>query len=144
LRRRRQIPSFGNRPDHVDHGIAGQYDAFSGYSFAKQVSARSHGRREVESGDLSGQSAVRFLRERIGHVEAAQAGLDVTNRNTLIERRESRGEHSCGISLDKNHVRPLLREQPVDTFQYASRQRGELLARPHEVQVDIWTNIQGC
>jgi hypothetical protein len=62
----------------------------------------------VDVRDTGDDAAVDLLGERREPVAAAQAGLDVRNRDVLVEGSERAAHRRRGVSLDDHPVRPEL------------------------------------
>ena len=123
--------------ERVDHGVAGDDDAVVRDPFAQEVGAVAFGRREVQPRDASGEDAVGFLRPRRLEVAGAQAGLDVADRDVVVERRQRRAERGGGVALNEDQAGLRLREVAVHCLDGAGRQPRQRLIGDHQVEVGV-------
>src|SRR5207302_1605620 len=86
----------------VDHGVAHQVDPVDRYALRGQVADGLGAGREQQVGELVGDAPVDLL----GHarVEAAQAGLDVRDRQPELRRDEGGGDG--GVDIAVHHDEP--------------------------------------
>ena len=95
-----------DQPQRIDDGIAALQDLAGSKAFRKQRVRRLEGGRAMQGGELRDRAPVRLFRERHSAVAAAQAGLDMHDRNTRVGGRQRAGERGGGIALHHHHVRP--------------------------------------
>lgn len=72
----------------------------------------------------------------------AQAGLDVPNGNLQVEACERRGEAGRGVTVDQNHVGPLVLEDGLELEQNVARHVEQRLARLHDRQVVVGSHVE--
>ena len=135
--RSRERLAPGDRVQRVDHRVAGHEHVRCRDVFGEQVLPRQLGRREMQRGDRAGQAAIDLFRKRVVVVVTPQAGLDMRDRDLLVERRQARHEHRRRITLHDQHVRLFHRQCLLHRRQHAHGQLFERLPRPHHRQVDV-------
>lgn len=126
----------------VDAGVAGDPDPGLGLALGEEVLlARLRGGEVVLAHDVDGL-AVELLGPGAVDVVRAQAGLDVPHGDLQVEARERRGEAGRGVTVDKNHVGPLVLEDGLELKQNVARHVEQRLTRPHDRQVVIGSHAE--
>ena len=104
------------RDQGVDHRVADEVHALVGDAFGAQVLDRLLAVQEEQLGEAVGDDPVDLLGHR--QVEAAQAGLDVGDRDPHLDRGQRRrqgrvdvagDDHQVGRLLDQDRLQPLHR-----------------------------------
>ncbi|MCY1284253.1 hypothetical protein D9M70_331500 [compost metagenome] len=121
----------------VDHGIAGNEDLFPADSFRDQVGLRGLRWREVPIGQYGSELAVALFRPGRKEVAGAQPRFHVRHRDLLVIGRKAGNEGCSGISVYEHHVWLELAEYAFHPLQDVAGDVGKVLARPHDVQVEV-------
>lgn len=142
LELRMEVPLAHGGAQGVDAGVAGDPDLGLGLALPEQVLLARLRRGEVVlTHDVDGL-AVKLLRPGTVNVVRAQARLDVAHGDLKVEARERRGEASRGVSVDKNHVGPLVLEEGPELEQHVARHVEQRLARLHDRQVVVGRHVE--
>ena len=91
----------------------------------------------MQAGHLTDEAPVGLLGEGRGDVAGAQAGLDVEDRDLVVEGRERCGEGGGGVALDHDGVGAVGLDGPPHSLQGAVGDLGEGLPRRVDVEVVI-------
>lgn len=98
----------------VDAGVAGDPDPGLGLALPEQILLAGLGGGEVVlAHDVHGL-AVELLRPGAVDVVRAQPGLDVPHGDLQVEASERRGEAGRGVTVDQDHVGPLVLEDRLE------------------------------
>ena len=122
--------------DRVNDGVADDGNALCD-ALAGEIVTVARSRSKVQRRNLTGQLAVHFLRERRIFVVGAQTGLNMADRNFVVERCECAGKGGRGIAVDENNVRLRLFEHLIQTVQALLGNGRQRLTRLHDIQVII-------
>lgn len=126
----------------VDAGVSGDPDPGLGLALGEEVLLTGlRGGEVVLAHDVDGL-AVELLRPRAVDVVRAQAGLDVPHGDLQVEARERRGEAGRGVTVDQNHVGPLVLEDSFELDQHVTRHVEQRLARLHDRQVVVGSHVE--
>jgi len=126
----------------VDHGVAGDDDAFCGNAFTQQVVPGGFGWREVQGGDGAGEFAVGFFRPGGIDVAGTQAGFHVGYRDLLVIGGEAGGECGGGVAMDQHHVGLELGKYVFQPLQDCCGDIREVLAGLHDAEVEIRPDVE--
>ena len=122
-RRGPQIPeAVLERDQGVDHRVADEVHALLGDALGAQVLDRLVAVQEEQLGELVGDDPVDLLRHRA--VEAAQAGLDVGDRDAHLRRGQRRRQGRVDVAGDDDQVGPLVGEHRLEPLHRARRLLG--------------------
>ena len=97
----------------------------------------------MEGGKAGDEQTVHLFRERLGGIAGAQAGFDVGDRDSLIERGEGAGERGCGVALHDDEIGLDVAQDGFGGGEDAGRERGKALAGLHEIEIDVGLNGEG-
>lgn len=126
----------------VDAGVAGDPDLGLGLALAEQVLlAGLRGGEVVLTHDVDGL-AVELLRPGAVDVVRTKARLDMPHGDLQVEARERRGEAGRGVTVDQNHVGPLVLEDSFELDQHVTRHVEQRLARLHDRQVVVGSHVE--
>lgn len=126
----------------VDPGVAGNPDFGLRLALVQKVLLAGLSGSEVVIAHDVDRLAVELLRPGTVNVVRAQARLDVAHGDLKVEARERRGEASRGVSVDKNHVGPLVLEDGPELEQHVARHVEQRLARLHDRQVVVGRHVE--
>src|ERR1700756_737080 len=98
----------------VDHYVADEKYLSLSHTFFAQIVHTTVLCDEEQVGDCIRQLAIDLLGH--GHVEAAQAGFDVSNPHAQLDRSESCGDRRIHISDDQDHVRLEIKQNRLEAF----------------------------
>lgn len=136
------VPLAHGGAQGVNAGVSGDPDPGLGFVLVEEVLlARLRRGKVVLAHDVDGL-AVKLLRPGAVDVVRAQARLDVAHGDLKVEARERRGEASRGVSVDKNHVGPLVLEDGPELEQHVARHVEQRLARLHDRQVVVGRHVE--
>ena len=98
----------------VDHHVADQMDLLVGHPLAPQVARPALLGAEEQIADRVGQDPVDLL----GHaaVEAAQAGLDVHQRDAQLHGDQAAGDRAVHVAHHQHRVRPVLEQHRLEAL----------------------------
>ena len=137
------VPLSHGGAQGVDSGVAGDPDLGLGLALGEQVLPALLRRGEVVlAHDVDGL-AVELLRPRAVDVVRAQAGLDVSHGDLQVEARERSGEAGRGVTVDQDHVGPLVLEDDLELEKHVARHVKQRLSRLHDRQVVVGRHVEG-
>lgn len=126
----------------VDTGVAGDPDLGLGLALGEEVLlAGLRGGEVVLAHDVY-RLAVELLGPGAVDVVRAQAGLDVPHRDLQVEACECGGEAGRGVSVDQDHVGPLVLEDGLELEQHVARNVEQRLAGLHDRQVVVGSHAE--
>lgn len=132
------------RAQGVDSGVAGDPDLRLRLALAEQVLlARLRGGEVVLAHDVH-RLTVELLRPGAVDVVRAQAGLDMPHGDLQVEAGERCREAGRGVTVDQDHVGPLVLEDGLELDQHVARHVEQGLARPHNRQVVVGRHIENA
>src|SRR6185369_9493565 len=109
---------------------------------AQQVLPRPISGGEVKVSHAAGHPAVNLFGEGGVLVAGTQTGFYVSCRDSCIEGGE-RGRHGGGsVTVNKHQVGPGLGQDTPETDEDTGGHVGQVLPRPHDVQVVVWTDVE--
>ena len=124
----------------VDHGVADEMDALGGHALAGEVRDRIGARAQQEIGEAVGDDPVDLLRHR--HVEGAQSGFDVCDRDAELARGDGCGEGGVDVAVDDDqlgtsgqHLGFEAHEERCGLLSVASRADTEVDVGPRQVEL---------
>lgn len=136
------VPLAHGGAQGVDAGVPGDPDLRLRLALAEQVLlARLRRGKIVLAHDVDGL-AVELLGPGAVDVVRAQACLDVSHGDLQVEARERRGEAGRGITVDQDHVGPLVLEDRLELEQHVARHVEQRLARLHDGQVVVGSHVE--
>lgn len=121
----------------VDAGVPGDPDLGFGLALVQKVLLAGLSGGEVVLAHDVDRLAVELLRPGAVDIVRAQARLDVAHGDLKVEARERRGEAGRGVSVDQDHVGPLVLEDGPELEQHVARHVEQRLARLHDRQVVV-------
>lgn len=130
-------PAVDGHQEGVDDRVSGDTDDLGIGALSQEVVPAAGGRTQVQRGHLADETPVGLLGEGRGDVAGAQAGLNVKNRDLVVEGGERRGEGGGGISLDHDGIGPVGLDRPPHPLQGAVGDLGEGLSRRVDVEVVV-------
>ncbi len=95
------------------------------------------GRGEMQAGDHAGQAAIHLFWPGRVDVAGAQARFHMANRYPLVIRGEAGRKGRGSIAVNENDIRAPLAQHAAHACQYLRGDIGKVLARGHQVQVEI-------
>ena len=126
----------------VDAGVSGDPDLRFGLTLGEQVlPARLRGGEVILAHDIDGL-AVELLRPGAVDVVRAQAGLDVAHGDLQVEAGERRREAGRSVTMDQDHVGPLVLEDGLELEQHVARHVEQGLARLHDGEVVVGCHVE--
>jgi len=146
------VEGIGRQPGHVNrapangrehaeegvhHGVPGDVDAVGRDPLPDQRKPVCGRWGEVQRRKPGGQRAVGFLRPGRGEVSRPQPGLDVRDRDPVVEGGQACAEGGRGVALDQEESWRVLREVSVQRADHSGGQRAERVARPHQAEVVV-------
>ena len=126
----------------IDAGIASDRNGSRIDSFSDEILRGAAGSGEMQRCQPCGENAVHLLRERLQHIAGAQARFHVAHRNLAIKRTKRAAECGGGIALHEDHAGLLIRQNRFEPGQNSGCRLEKRLARQHDVEVDIGTNLE--
>ena len=75
-------------------------------------------------------------------VEGAEAGLDVADEDAFVEGGQGAGPDGGGVALDEDPVGTLAAKHGSNGFQDADGDVEQILAGPHQVEIDIRSDLE--
>lgn len=136
------VPLTHGSAQGVDAGVAGDPDLGLRLALVQKVLlAGLRGREVVLAHDVY-SLAVELLRPGAVDVVRAQTGLDVPNGDLQVEAGERRGKAGRGVTVDQNHVGPLVLEDCLELEQHVARHVEQRLARLHDRQVVVGCHVE--
>ena len=126
----------------VDAGVPGDPDLGFGLALVQKVLLAGLSGGEVVLAHDVDRLAVELLRPGAVDIVRAQARLDVAHGDLKVEARERRGEAGRGVSVDQDHVGPLVLEDGPELEQHVARHVEQRLARLHDRQVVVGSHIE--
>ena len=125
----------------VDDRIAGDMNLSPGHVLEIQHLGGASGRREMLVGNLGYDLAVHLFRPRLINIAAAQAGLDMRNRDPPVVSGE-RADHGAGrVALHDDPVRPNAVIDLADRQQQPGTQLIQRLVGFHDVEIEVWLDL---
>src|ERR1051326_5993665 len=124
----------------IDNGIAGQKDCALILSFSFQGLCCKRSGYEMISCQDANQLAVYFLRERTVVISGAQPGLNVSERDLMVEGRQTGDHCGCGVTLNQNDVWFQTLQYVVQRYHGTRGQRCQTLILLHQVEIDVRFN----
>ncbi len=109
------IQQSGNPQQSIDPGIAGDEDPIATDPFPPQILARPCGRGKVQIGDVGYEPPVHFFGPGRIDVVGAQAGLDVSHRDAVVEGRKRPGKGRGRVALNDHPIGPKDIEDLTDS-----------------------------
>ncbi len=100
-----------------------------------QVSPGGRGRSQMQRRERRSEPPVRLLGEGRVDVPGPQSGLEVDERDLVVEGRQPGGEGAGGVSLDHDDVRPVDGQQVTDPGECSGGDLGQPRAGAHQVEV---------
>ena len=136
-----QLRVAANAPLHlqqcIDHRVAGDMDGLGRDALGQQVAARRGGGCEMPARQGAGELAVGLLGPGRIQVAGAQAGLDMANRNALVEGRQRCRQRGGGIAVHQHRVGPPAREHGAHAGEHAGGDVGQVLPGLHQIEVEL-------
>nr|BFE34451.1 hypothetical protein GCM10010200_067020 [Actinomadura rugatobispora] len=119
----------------VDHRVAHEVRPLDADALCGQVADRLGAGDQAQVRQLVGQAPVDLLGH--GHVEAAQAGLHMRDRDVQLGRDQRGGDRRVHVAVHHDQVRRAAQELPFEARHECGRLRG-VAPRPHaEVHVRL-------
>ena len=139
--RRSRQGVVGNALHHpmqgINHRIARGEDVRVRYILTAQLTGGMRCRGKMPIGQTSDQHAVDFLGKRRIPVVRAQARFHVTDRDAVVERGQRTDEGTRRVALHQHGGDRRFRKDGAHFGGHARREIPEILARPHNIEVDI-------
>ena len=126
----------------VDAGIPGNPDPALRYTFAAEIVCGAPGRGEMKRGQFSGKDPVHLFRKGLGEIAGPESGLNVANRNLVVEGCEGAAERGSGIALHNYKLRFLCCEDRFKSRHDPGGRMAERLALSHDVEVVLGLNAK--
>ena len=126
----------------VDAGVPGDPDLGFGLALVQKVLLAGLSGGEVVLAHDVDRLAVELLRPGAVDIVRAQARLDVAHGDLKVEARERRGEAGRGVSVDQDHVGPLVLEDGPELEQHVARHVEQRLARLHDRKVVVRSHAE--
>jgi hypothetical protein len=119
----------------VDHDVADQVDLLPGDALALQIPRTARLGAEEQVADRVREDPVDLL----GHaaVEAAQAGLDVHQRDAQLHGDQAAGDRAVHVAHHEHGVRPVLEQHRLEALHDLGRLHRVRAAADAEVQVRL-------
>ena len=117
----------------VDHHVADIVDTLGAHAFPDQVVVRRRLGREAVVGDGVREDTVDLLRHRA--VEASEAGLDVRQSETQLDRRDGGRQGRVDVAHDDDEIGALPRQ---DRDEAEHELCGLRRARIRDAEIDVW------
>ncbi len=130
------------QPQRVDCRVPRHDNPFSGDPFPLEVVGSPGGRCKVVYGKRIDQVPVHLLRERAVTVPGAQASFDVTHRNLPVVGCQARDEGRRRVAVNEYQVRGRLQQQSVQTLDQTRRQACQVLARAHDIKINVGLDLE--
>src|SRR5438128_1763255 len=125
------------QPDEaVDHRVADEMNSLRRNALPQQVVLGLRAVSETPVGDLVDEHPVDLLGHR--PIEAAQAGLDVRERELELRRGERSGQRGVHVAGDHDHGRPLALKDRFQPLERATRLHPVAAGPDGEVVVRLW------
>ena len=120
----------------VDHHIADEMDAVAGNVFRAQVCHTAQLGDEQPVADRIGEDAIDLFGHRA--IEAAQASLDVRDRNAELDRGQGARQRRVHVADDEDDVRFLPLEHWLEAFHNFGRLHGVRTGADFQILVRGW------
>ena len=125
----------------IDDRVACDEDLAMGL-FLLEILLAEGRRGEIVGGDATSDLAVHLLGPRAVDVVSPETGLDMANRDLLVEGGEGGGGAGGCVTMDQNHIRLALFEHIAHASKHAGGDIVEILPLLHDVQVVIRLHIE--
>jgi hypothetical protein len=86
--------------------------------------------------------AIAFLGPGGAQVVRAQSGFDVTDLHPVVKGGQRRSQGGGGIAMHERVVGPVAVENTAQAQHRARRDVGEILPRPHDVEIEVGTDAE--
>ena len=126
----------------VDHRIARDMDAIGRDILTEQCLARGRRRGAVQRGETAHDAAVHLLWPWLVDIAAAESRLDMADGNPAVISRDCARHHRGRIALHHHPIGPFVVQHLADLYQRTRRQRVERLARRHQVEIVVGSNVR--
>src|SRR5664280_2452499 len=126
----------------VDDRVSDDVDPVAVDTCVQEILSSLDSRRKAQVGDLIRQHAVHFLGEGTELLMRPESGLDMTDRDLRISRRESSHERCGGVSMDQDHVRLQLSNCIRDLRSKCRCQVWKRLALLHDLEISPHQDLE--
>jgi hypothetical protein len=123
--------------ERVDHRVAGDVDLLGRDPFGQERPPRPLGRREMQVGHDRGDLAVRLLRPGSFEIPGPEPGLDVADRDAVVESGEARGQGRRRVAVDEDALRPKALEHALQAVEHAGGDAAKGLSLAHHVEIEV-------
>ena len=129
-------------PQGVDDGVAGHVDLRPGDAFAHQVGPGGGRGGQVQRREPADQAAVHLLGPRGLEIAGAQARLDMGDLGFRVKRGQAGGQGGGGVAVDEHPVVAAPFKDFPQAGQNVGGDVGQVLARLHDVEVEIRMDVE--